>query len=225
MFEQSTIPKGPRRWWATGVGVGGQILLVAGLAIAPMIWPEVIPQAAFAMTLFAPGPPPPPPPPPGPAAVRPRHPTTVVRDTAFHVPSVIPDHAVIVIDPPPEVGSYGVEGGVPGGVPGGDKNGVLGAVLADFHPPNVERPPEPVKPPAPSPAPATRPERLVIPGGRVNPALPIFRPEPVYPPLAKTMRVSGVVELSRSHRDGRPHQGTESGQWTSVAGEGGIGCG
>jgi protein TonB len=40
------------------------------------------------------------------------------------------------------------------------------------------------------PAPVQR-----ISGGRVRLAEPIFRPDPVYPAMARTMRVSGVVEL------------------------------
>lgn len=193
MFEQSTIPKGPRRWWTTGIGLGGEALVLAALAMAPMIWPEMIPRVAFATVLAPPGTPPAPP--PKGVAVRHRIPTAVVRTVRGDLllaPRAIPVHAVAIVDPPPAVGGFGVAGGVENGVPGGDLSGVIGSVLSDVRPLAVERPPEPARPAPPTPAPV---QRLVIPGGQVNPAVPISRPDPAYPPIARTMRVSGVVEL------------------------------
>lgn len=194
MFEQSTIPKAPRRLWATCVGFGGQAVLVASMVVAPLVWPQVIPHVVFTTVLAPPGAPPPPPArDPG---VRPQHRTAATRvfhATGITAPTAMPQHAAAIVDPPPEIGNYGVLGGIQGGSDNGVPGGLIDSVLAGIHPPVIERPPEPVRP-APAPvAPAVT--RIYRRGGEVDAAVPIFRPEPVYPPLARSMRVSGVVEL------------------------------
>ncbi|MGO9255336.1 MAG: energy transducer TonB [Bryobacteraceae bacterium] len=191
MFEQSTLPNAPRRWWATCIGLSGEALLVASLALAPLIWPQVIPRVAYATALATPGPPPAPP--PKGSGVRPQRPSAIVRTVrgdALLAPAAVPIHAAMIVDPPPEVGNFGVPGGVEAGVPGGVP-GVLGSFVPDVRAAVMEHLPEPVHR-APPVAPVTR---LIRRGGDVNPAEPIFRPDPVYPPIARSMRVSGVVEL------------------------------
>jgi protein TonB len=170
--------------------LSGEALLVAGLALAPLIWPQVIPRVAYATALATPGPPPAPP--PKGSGVRPQRRSAIVRvrRDAFLAPAAVPIHAAMIVDPPPEVGNFGVPGGVEGGPEGGVPGG-LGIVVPDVRAAVVERPPEPVHR-APPVAPVTR---LIRRGGDVNPAEPIFRPDPVYPPIARSMRVSGVVEL------------------------------
>ena len=73
----------------------------------------------------------------------------------------------------------GVIGGVPGGVGGGVPRGVVGGVLSGV---------------APVPPPADGTKRITI-GGNVQQAKLISQPKPVYPPLAKQARISGVVHL------------------------------
>jgi protein TonB len=193
MFEQSTLPNAPRRLWATCIGLSGQALVVTGLVMAPLIWPQTIERVAYATALATPGPPPAPP--PKGSGARPQHRSATLRAArrdAFVAPVAVPTHAAIIVDPPPEVGNFGVPGGVQGGLEGGVPGGVLGSFVPDVRSAVVERPPEPVHVAAPMPAAV---QRIVISGGKVNPAVPVFRPDPVYPPIARSMRVSGVVEL------------------------------
>jgi protein TonB len=77
----------------------------------------------------------------------------------------------------------GVPGGVPGGVIGGVKGGVPGGVAGGIvgGVPSV-------------PPPADGTKRITI-GGNVQQAKLISQPKPVYPPLAKQARISGVVHL------------------------------
>ena len=89
--------------------------------------------------------------------------------------------------PPPSSG--GVVGGVPGGVPGGTAGGVIGGIIGSV--PTAAPPPPP--PPA-APKPVT-PSRIRV-GGNVQQAKLIRQPKPIYPPLAKQARISGVVRLN-----------------------------
>jgi len=58
MFEQAILVNVPvgRRLWSTCAGVTGQMLLVGGLILAPLIFPQVLPQVQSLVTLVAPGP-------------------------------------------------------------------------------------------------------------------------------------------------------------------------
>jgi TonB family protein len=69
--------------------------------------------------------------------------------------------------------------GVPGGVTGGVSGGVFGSIVAST----------PAIPPA-----ADGTKRITI-GGNVQQAKLVVQPRPVYPPMAKQARVSGVVHL------------------------------
>jgi protein TonB len=93
--------------------------------------------------------------------------------------------------PPAATGAVGVVGGVPGGMAGGTPGGVLGGIISSGNvAPNLPPPPPPVakveKPAAP--------KRITI-GGNVQQAKLVRQPKPVYPPLAKQARISGVVHL------------------------------
>ena len=193
MFEQSTLPNAPRRWWATCIGLSGEALLVAGLALAPLIWPQVIPRVAYATALATPGPPPAPP--PKGSGVRPQRPSAIVRTVrgdALLAPAAVPMHAAMIVDPPPEVGNFGVPGGVEAGVPGGVPAACSAASFRMCGQPSWSvRPSRCAAAAAGGPGHPAHHRR----GGNVNPAEPIFRPDPVYPPIARSMRVSGVVEL------------------------------
>lgn len=210
MFETATLTYGrdSKRVWGTFAGVTGQALLVTCAVIAPMISPAGLPRAAWITTLTAPGPPPPPPLPPGPQ-IRPR-PTTAVAtqvvNNTVSVPVWIPPKAII-FDDPPEVASTG---GVQGGIAGGDKNGVSGGILTGIIESGrsvaaVVRPPDPVvvTPPKPPVVAVVKPPRV----SALELAHPISRVDPVYPPLARQMHISGTVELQGVlGTDGRIHE-------------------
>jgi protein TonB len=208
MFEQATLSGGPlsTRLWSTCAGFTGQVVFVGILLLVPLIWPAALPQVQSYMSLVAPGPPPPPPPPPPDGfTVRPRGATRVAAQSALTLPTRIPDRVAQIVDDPPEVSFAGVQGGVPGGVAGGQVNGIVGSVLTE----GAFAPPPPVKPVERAQAkesPPVAPIR-VREGGRVKLASPIRRIEPVYPPLARTARIEGVVELEGIIGiDGRMHE-------------------
>ena len=91
--------------------------------------------------------------------------------------------------PPPTSGASGVVGGVPGGVAGGTPGGVLGGIIGSV--PAAAPPP----PPPPPKKEVVTPKRITI-GGNVQQAKLIRQPKPIYPPLAKQARISGVVHLA-----------------------------
>jgi protein TonB len=105
-------------------------------------------------------------------------------------PATIPPRAAIIVDEPVAISGYGVAGGVDSG----ERNGVPGgipSVLQNAAPPlpAVEAAPAPLAKPVP-----VAPRQVTV-GGRVNMARLIHQVEPLYPPLARQMHVSGVVEL------------------------------
>jgi protein TonB len=196
MFEQVFVGEAPgkKRFWTTCVGVTGQVALVASMVVAPMVWPEALPKPTALLTLLLP-PVPLPPPPKGPdtphltRAVQ-RH-SIMNLDGTINLPHAIPKAIEIVDEAPPEPGGGGVPGGtgVPGGIgiPGSVPNILGSTVLAPPPPVVVARPVE-------KPAPAPEPARIKT-GGVVLEGKLISRVEPPYPPLARQMRVQGVVEL------------------------------
>jgi len=79
----------------------------------------------------------------------------------------------------PETGITGGGEGVPGGVEGGVPGGVVGGVVGGL----PEAPPPPPPPPQ-------QPVRV---GGNIKPPQKIKNVAPVYPPIAQSARVQGVV--------------------------------
>jgi protein TonB len=198
MFEQAMLASVPvgNRLWSTFAGVTGQVLLVGGMILVPLLFPQVLPQVQSIVGLVAPGPPPPPPG-PGPT-VRPRSSATPTRPFRCVVcePVSVPKKVVIVAEDPAEfMDPIGVIGGIPNGSRDGFKDGVLGSFLRE----NATAPPPPPARPVAHQAAQTAPKGPVsidvIPGGRVRLAVPIHKVEPQYPPLAKQMHVSGTVEI------------------------------
>ena len=92
-------------------------------------------------------------------------------------PSAAPVEAPSEIRPESGIssGGEGVPGGVEGGVPGGVVGGIVGGV--------------PEAPPPPPPPPAA-PVRV---GGNIKPPTKTKDIRPVYPPIAQSARVQGVV--------------------------------
>jgi protein TonB len=198
MFEQTFVMTGKtNKGWTVFVSLTAQCLLLVVAVILPMVYFEVLPAAQLSSFLVAPPPPPPPPPPPAAAPV-----VKIVKviprqfDAGKLIaPKSIPkDIAVIREEELPPSAGGGVVGGVPGGVGGGAVGGVLGGIIGSV---------PTAAPPPPPPPKAVVPQRIRV-GGNVQAANLINQVRPVYPPLAKQARISGVVELSAViGKDGR----------------------
>ena len=196
MFETATLSSGPRskRVWSTCAGLAGEVVFLGCAVLVPILSPQVLPKAMWAIMLEPPGVPP-----------APRAPGPQVQPTKFHAaartgfvaPSVIPAGVPKIVDapgPPPEIGVPGLPG-VPGGDigTGNSGSGVISSLISDVHPPVLPAPPREVVATPKTATPAVAIQRIKV--SAVQMAQPIFRPEPPYPPLARQMHVSGVVEL------------------------------
>lgn len=198
MFDQVFVAeaRSSKRFWGTCIGVTGQVALVAAMILAPMVWPEALPRPSALLTILLP--PVPAPPPPKSADIP--QVTRTVSHRAFVDPSgritqpVKPPNTIDMTpdDPPIPSGPF-----VPGGVPNGAMNGVQNSLLSSLALVGsiALAPPRPLDPPRPAAtATPTAPIRIKQ-GGVVQEGRLINRVEPQYPPLAKQMRVQGVVEL------------------------------
>ena len=196
MFEQTFVEGVGKtnRTWTLLISFIGQILLIGVAVLIPLIYFEALPQSQLTALFVAPPPPPPPPPPP--AAV----PIKVVKviprqfDAGrLMAPKSVPKDIAIIKEeemPPPSTVA-GVVGGVPGGVPGGTAGGVIGGIIGSV--PTAAPPPPP--PPVKQEVKPVTPQRIRV-GGNVQQAKLVRQPKPVYPPLAKQARISGVVRLN-----------------------------
>jgi protein TonB len=199
MFDQVFVAEAQdsKRFWTTCAGVTGQVGLVAAMILAPMVWPEALPSMHSIVTILTPPGPPPPPLARPEAAPQPTHAAAVhpFVDPSGRVfqPPKIPDKVTMLTDDPPVVTGVYVAGGIPGGAVGGVRDGIIGGILlagnAALAPP---RPPETARPA--DKAPAAEPIRTRL-GGVVLAGKLISRVDPVYPTMAKNMRIQGVVEL------------------------------
>jgi periplasmic protein TonB len=175
-------------------------LVIGAVALVPVLFarhqlPSVPKELLTYVTVAAP---PPPPPPPASAAT-----PAVKRASPRLAPTPRPVPRAPVVTPreiPPAIdaldgegasefdGFDGIAGGVPGGVPGGVIGGVVGGI-GDVAPP----PPPPPAPRAP-----------VRTGGRIQEPALVKRVPPVYPPIAVSAKLQGVVILEATvGRDGR----------------------
>jgi protein TonB len=170
-----------------------QCLLIGIAILIPLIYTDTLPRTQLTSFLVAPPPPPPPPPPPAAAPVK------VVRviprqfDAGrLMAPKVIPKEIAMIKEdelPPPSAGGVGVVGGISGGVAGGSIGGVIGGIISAV--PQAAPPPPPPKE-APKPVVV---QRIRV-GGNVQQAKLVSQPKPVYPPLARQARISGVVRFN-----------------------------
>jgi protein TonB len=169
-----------------------QLALVAAIVVPVLFFTGGLPEVPTMMAFVAdaPAPPPPPPPPPPPAA----HAATPPQAHQVPAPGAAPIEPPSTIQPERanDEGEIGVPGGVEGGVPGGVFGGVVGGLPSDIPPP---------PPPPPAPAPPRAPVRV---GGQIQAPALTRRVEPVYPDLAVSARIRGVVILEAMvDRDGR----------------------
>jgi protein TonB len=176
MFEDSVLQKK-----TNSKAVMASFIFQCGLVVMALVIPLLnyyeIPLTQLSTMLVVPPPPPPPPPPPVEVVVVKRAPQQFQQ--ALTQPKSIPDQ-VAIIDEPQSL--PGVVGGLGGSAFG---SGVLGSIVADV--PQVAPPPPPPPPPPP--------KRIRV-GGAVQQARMLRRVNPVYPPLAKSARIQGTVQLS-----------------------------
>jgi periplasmic protein TonB len=183
MFEDSLLESTgrikTRTAWTTFGSFIIQMIIIGILVLIPLIYTEALPKASLTTFLVAPPPPPPPPPPPAAAPTVVKKIQTDIIDGALRTPTKIPDKIVKVVEeeaPAPQ-SSFGVVGAV--GVPGGTPGGVLGGVLsaANSAPPKVA-------------VQKVRVSQGVLQGNAIS------QPKPLYPPIAKSARISGSVVLA-----------------------------
>ena len=160
---------------AAHVVVVGLVIVLPWLYITDQL-PEVSTMMAF---VVAPPPPPPPPPPapaPAPAPARQPEPTPApmsgVVAPVESPPQIAPE--TLAVDAGEE-GMVGVEGGVPGGIVGG----IVGGFEMEIPPP----------PPRPAPR---GPIRI---GGQLQQPTLVHRVDPVYPGVAVSAGIEGMVIL------------------------------
>jgi protein TonB len=158
------------------VSVAAHVVALGAILVLPLLADGPLPEQAGEVRAFFATPlelaPPPPPPPASPsAAPRVQAPRPVAHDT-FTAPIEVLEEVV------PEAGiDLGVEGGEGGGVEGGVPGGVVGGIVGGL--------PE-------APRPTAQPQRV---GGLIKEPKKLKDVAPVYPPLAVSSRLEGVVIL------------------------------
>ena len=188
MFEQAVLRPAPVRGWAVTLGFAGEVLVVACVMAAPLIWPQLLPQAASMTWISAPAPPPPPlkqAPLPHVRPTRPWQPQSAVlyQQTRDRILSVRLD------EPPPPVGD------VVGGTAAGNSDLGLNAAIDSITRPAAPKPIVEAAPTVPKPATKSPTPQIRI-GGAVQAARLVHRVDPVYPAMARQMRIAGTVELA-----------------------------
>jgi protein TonB len=183
MFEQTFVAGKTNTMRATVVTFVVQCLLIGVAILIPLIYTEVLPSTELTSFLVAPPPPPPPPPPPAAAPVE----VVKVAPRQFNAgqlmaPKSIPKNIAIIKEeelPPPAAAQVGVVGGLGGSF--GSLSGLLGGVPEAAPPPPV----------------VTKAVVQRIPvGGKVQQAMLVYQPKPVYPPLARSARIQGTVRFT-----------------------------
>ena len=173
------------------VSMSAQLALVGAIVAPVLFFVGALPEVPTMMAFVAEAPPPPPPPPPPPAPPAAKTPTPPARPAPTTGAAPIEAPAAIQPERSIDPGDIGVPGGVEGGIPGGVAGGVVGGLPSDIPPP----------PPPPAPAPPRAPIRV---GGQIQAPALAKRVEPVYPDLAVSARIRGVVILEANvDKDGR----------------------
>ncbi len=168
------------------VAVSGHGLLLALAILLPLYFNNAIDFHQMETTYLVAPPLPPPPPAPAEAVHSIRRPKSFFSDKKLFAPRVIPRHVAELKDLPNAPQTIaGVPGGVVGGVAGGQLGGVMGGILGDMGRPLPS-------PPPPKPISHRGPYRV---GGRVQQPRIIQEVQPVYPILAKAVRVQGAVVI------------------------------
>jgi protein TonB len=191
MFEKAIIDssgRGGSKWKFAGLLV--QCGMVAGVLLVPMIYPEVLSVRKLSWTMLTPPSPAPPPPeilPETHSAVQHQGSSMAAARRVVTVPTNTNVPIAQIDDGPPLLAPSVSANTIGNSFP---TAGVVGAVSNTFaSAPPVLRKPEAQKPKEDPPT-----KRVPV-GGDVQAANIIHKVMPVYPPLAKQMRVSGLVRL------------------------------
>jgi protein TonB len=164
---EPSIKVGSQAWYTVPLSILAHLVLFGAVIIIPLMAADVLPTPDTMMAFAAP-------PPPPPAAAAPPKVTPTPAANPHAAPVEAPKE-IVPEAPPPAVGvSAGVPGGVEGGIPGGTIGGVVGGL-----------PSAPPPPPPPS-----APVRV---GGNIKAPTKTRNVNPVYPPIAQSARVQGVV--------------------------------
>jgi protein TonB len=198
MFEQSILTSGnkSKRFWTTCLGISGEAALLAVVVVTPMVWPQALPRARSWMSIYTPtAPSAAPRGDSAPKATRFAASRSVEKPHGLVIPTRMPPRAEIVVDEPPaEFSGPAVPGGIPGGTQQGSTGGLLTQLLESARPAPQFRSPEVHAAPAPRhTAAAVPPPRIRL--SSMQSAKLLSYVKPAYPPLARTARVSGTVEL------------------------------
>lgn len=180
MLESSPVKRSRQNPWTYFVSLGVQCVILGVMVLIPLLYTEALPKQEMLGWLVAPPPPPPPPPPAAQQPVKRIKRVSMMEAGKLRAPRAIPKEIAIIKEEPLPVdeGAMGVVGGVPGGVPGGQMGGVLGGVLGGLA---VPPPPE-------------APKRIRVSTG-VQEAKLIRKVLPTFPSIARTARITGVVQL------------------------------
>jgi protein TonB len=193
MFESSLIEsttqkvKTQTKWYFLGTMIAYFLIVSSAIIAGIMLVDNPLKEQILGATLVAPPPPPPPPPPAAaPAPVIPKN--VLVVSKAFVAPTKVlkelPKADMPVVQVESSAG-VGVIGGVPGGVPGGVMGGVVGGVIGGV----------PAAAPPPKEEPKEEAKVLRRVSGGVLQGNAIRRVQPTYPPIARSARVAGTVEV------------------------------
>ena len=189
MFEQAVLPSRPAggRYWTVAAGFTAELLVVAFVLLAPLVWPQLLPRAAALRWISLPTPPPPMAKEQPPVQVHPARPWQF-NGRQLIQPVTIPPTPLTIDDPPGAEPSASVDSGV--------RSAPANVVLSLFDSITRVAPPEHrVAQPVvtrPVPPPPAEPRRI----SALHPARLLHRVEPVYPMIARTARISGTVELT-----------------------------
>ncbi|MCL4812880.1 MAG: TonB family protein [Vicinamibacteraceae bacterium] len=182
-----------RRRRQAGLSVAASIaahaLVIGGLAAFTLLATDTLPpvERRIDNIVLAPAAPAPPPPPPAPRAAASARPAA--EASAAPVGEVPTGIAPEIVRHGAADGAGAVEGGVDGGIATGVPGGMLGTTLD-----------APSPPPPPPPA-RTTPVRV---GGDIAPPVRVHYVAPLYPPIAQSARVEGIVVLDAIiDREGR----------------------
>lgn len=167
LFRDVTKPSiaiGNRKWYTVPVSMGTHSAVVLALIVLPMLAPGLLPMPDATTVFTAPPPPPPSPPPPVRAADTPRPPAVNPNAAPTEAPTSITEE-------PEDLPSF--EAAHPA------DNVIAGAVEKGFNdPPPVIAPPPPA---------------IVKVGGQIRQPAKIAETPLVYPQMAITARVEGMV--------------------------------
>lgn len=186
MFDAIGVSERTRKPWTVAVSFMGQVGLIGLAVMVPLVSTEGLPRMRWVSV-------------PGVPRALPAHraaaatthnvvPSQMYRRTLL-LPAAVPPKAVILQDPqfmPAMDGGVGTPGGFGGG--GGSGQSVIDNLVASL--PAAAPPPPAVV----QKQPAKAIPRINV-GGDVQKASFLSGPQPVYPPLARQARISGVVHL------------------------------